>query len=130
MRAWSGRSGHQAEDVAIWIEGMAPARPDLVELLADATATRLDASSRGSEVCDPKVNVRGHNGLTWRDSLEGESWGWPLAEDEVGTLVHRDRLIGQLAVEAAQPIGVVTAQCDVREVHPPIMSCGSSGARG
>src|SRR5438445_8726559 len=101
---------------------MPPSRPNLVELLADTAAARLNARSRGSEVRDPKVNVRGNQRLAGCDPLEREPWAWPLAEDEVGTLVHSDRLFCQLAVEPAQSIGAVTGQCDVREFDAPIVA--------
>src|SRR4051794_23819291 len=101
---------------------MPPTGADLVELLTDPAPARLDACRGRSKVRNPKVNVRRHNRLPGRDSLKGEPWRRPFAEHDVGTLIHRDRLVGQLAIKPAQPIGIVTAQCDVGEVHPPIMS--------
>src|SRR3954453_8721858 len=123
-----GGGGHQAEDVAVRVEGMPPPSADLVELLADTTASRLDARSRSSQVRHPKINVRRHKRLTRRNSLEGEPCTGPLAEDDVRTLIHRDRLLRQLAIKPAESIGIVTAQCDVGKVHAQIMSCGSGSS--
>src|SRR4051794_32725867 len=117
-----GGGGHQAEDVAVRVEGMPPPSADLVELLADTTASRLDARSRSSQVRHPQIDMRRHNRLPGRDPLKRQPRTGTVAEHDVRPLIHRDRLLRQLAIKPAESIGIVTAQSDVCEIHPPIMS--------
>src|SRR4051794_26518294 len=100
---------------------MPPARTPLVELLADPTARRFDLCRRCGKVGNAQVNVRGDDRLARRDPLKGEPWRRTVTENDVRAFIHRDRLIRELAIEPAQPIGVVAAQSDVSKVHPPIM---------